>query len=238
MAEAHHILVVDDDARLRSLLQNFLSAQGYRVSVAANAAAARRLMTGLSFDALVLDVMMPGESGLSFMQNLRGASAPALGHVPVLMLSALSEAKDRIAGLSSGSDDYLAKPFEPAELLLRLKSLLRRIDSGVAEAQAYEFGPYTFQIALGELRRGQDVLRLTSGEKDILRRLAKAHGRALSRDDLSQGEDMAQGTRKIDVQINRLRQKIEVDPANPRYLQTVRGQGYALIAGQSKRHGG
>ncbi len=231
MVEAAHILVVDDDARLRSLLQNYLSTQGYRVSVAANAASARRLMQGLSFDALVLDVMMPGETGLSFVQDLRGAAAPASGHIPVLMLSALSDSKDRIAGLSSGSDDYLSKPFEPTELLLRLKNLLRRNEAAQSEAQVYEFGPFSFQIPLGELRKGQEVLRLTSGEKEILRLLAKAQGKPLSRDALSQGEDLAQGTRKIDVQINRLRQKIEMDPANPRYLQTVRGQGYALIAG-------
>jgi two-component system phosphate regulon response regulator OmpR len=231
MAERHHILVVDDDARLRTLLQNFLSAQGYRVSVAASAAAARRVMQGLSFDALVLDVMMPGESGLALVESLRGDSSLGAGRIPVLMLSALSEAKDRIAGLTSGSDDYLAKPFEPAELLLRLKNLLRRNDNAAADAQVFEFGPFSFQIMLGELRRGQDILRLTSGEKEILRLLVRAQGLPLSRDALAQGGGLAQGTRKIDVQINRLRQKIEKDPANPRYLQTVRGMGYVLIQG-------
>jgi two-component system, OmpR family, phosphate regulon response regulator OmpR len=232
MSEMHHVLVVDDDARLRSLLRNFLSAQGYRVSVAANAATARRLMQGLAFDAMIVDVMMPGETGLSFVQDLRSASRDPTDHVPVLMLSALSETKDRIAGLSSGSDDYLAKPFEPEELLLRLKNLLRRNGPTSGEVPAYEFGPFSFHLALGELRKGESVLRLTSGEKDILRLLVKAQGKAMSREELAQGEAAVEGTRRIDVQINRLRQKIEVDPANPRYLQTVRGQGYALIVGE------
>jgi len=187
MSEMHHVLVVDDDARLRSLLRNFLSAQGYRVSVAANAATARRLMQGLTFDAMIVDVMMPGETGLSFVQDLRSPSRDTTDHVPVLMLSALSETKDRIAGLSSGSDDYLAKPFEPEELLLRLKNLLRRNGPAVGEVPAYEFGPFSFHAALGELRKGESVLRLTSGEKDILRLLVKAQGKAMSREELAQG---------------------------------------------------
>jgi len=223
VVDAPHILVVDDDARLRKLLQNYLSSNGYRVTVAASAVAARQMMLALSFDACVLDVMMPGETGLSFVKSLRGIEAD----IPVLMISALSESADRISGLSSGSDDYLPKPFEPEELLLRLRNLLRRSSNGRPRANAVRFGAFAFDLQLGELRKGDAALRLTSAEKDILRILAKAQGQPVSRLDLTQDEaDSA--TRKVDVQINRLRQKIEADPTNPRYLQTVRGAGYVL----------
>jgi two-component system phosphate regulon response regulator OmpR len=226
VAEAPHILVVDDDARLRVLLQNYLGQQGYRVTVAASAGAARQMMAGLSFDALILDVMMPGETGLGFVQALRGGAR----QVPVLMLSALAETGDRIAGLSAGSDDYLAKPFEPQELLLRLQSLLRRAAQAEAVLDEFSFGPYTFRLSSGELTAQDVPVRLTSREKEILRLLAKAEGRSVSRAELA-GEESADATRKIDVQINRLRQKIEERPADPRYLQTIRGQGYALMTG-------
>ena len=228
MADNPHILVVDDDARLRGLLKNFLSGKGYRVTAAASAAAARKVMDGLSFDAMVLDVMMPGETGLAFVERLRSEA----GQIPVLMLSALAESGDRIAGLSSGSDDYLTKPFEPQELLLRLQSLLRRSRAALAEAQSVAFGPFTFEIQLGELRKSGDIVKLTTAEKDMLRVLAKASGKVVARDDLAGGESL-DATRKVDVQINRLRQKIEDDPSAPRYLQTVRGQGYALMTGRS-----
>jgi two-component system, OmpR family, phosphate regulon response regulator OmpR len=224
MAEAAHILVIDDDARLRTLLKNFLTGHGFRVTAAASAMAAREMMHGLAFDALVLDVMMPGESGLAFLKALRSTKAD----VPVLMLSARSDAQDRIAGLAQGSDDYLAKPFEPQELLLRLGSLLRRSAAPALAVEEIVFGPFTFNLALGELRRGDEVVRLTSGEKDMLRKLAKADGQAVSRDALSAGGGV-DATRKVDVQINRLRQKIELDPSAPRFLQTLRGQGYALV---------
>jgi len=224
MVEAPHILVIDDDARLRSLLNNYLSGQGFRVTVAASAAGARAMLEGLSFDALVLDVMMPGESGLSFLKSLRATKSA----VPVLMLSAKAEAQDRIAGLAQGSDDYLTKPFEPEELLLRLNSLIRRTVSNNAAREEIVFGPFSFNLSLGELRRGADTVRLTSGEKDMLRKLAKAGGQAVSRDALSSGGGI-EATRKVDVQINRLRQKIEEDPSSPRFLQTLRGQGYALV---------
>jgi two-component system, OmpR family, phosphate regulon response regulator OmpR len=220
---APHILVVDDDARLRKLLQNFLAGHGYRVSVAASALAARQMMQGLAFDACILDVMMPGESGLSFVQGLRNKQA----EIPVLMISALAESADRISGLSSGSDDYLPKPFEPEELLLRLRNLLRRANLSSVSVDAVRFGVFEFDLKLGELRSGNETLRLTSAEKDILRILAKAKGETVSRLGLTlDAADIA--TRKVDVQINRLRQKIEVDPANPRFLQTVRGAGYVL----------
>ena len=227
MAELPHILVVDDDARLRGLLKDFLSGKGYRVTAAPSAAAARKVMDGLSFDAIVLDVMMPGETGLAFVERLRRET----GQIPVLMLSALAESGDRIAGLSSGSDDYLAKPFEPQELLLRLQSLLRRSRAALAEAQNIAFGPFTFEVQLGELRKSGDVVRLTTAEKDMLRVLVNASGQAVARDDLAGGASL-DATRKVDVQINRLRQKIEDDPSAPRFLQTVRGQGYALMTGR------
>ena len=228
VVEQPHIMVIDDDALLRGLLQNFLSREGYRVTAAASATAARQLMDGLAFDALVVDVMMPGGTGLSFVKSLRDQA----GQVPVLMLSALAETSDRIAGLSSGSDDYLAKPFEPQELLLRLKSLLRRAGPRDAGPDGVAFGPFNFHIASGELRRLDEAVHLTTREREILRLLAKAGGAALSRVALA-GGDSVDATRKIDVQINRLRQKIEVDPTQPRYLQTLRGQGYALMMGQS-----
>ena len=227
MAEHPHILVVDDDARLRGLLKDFLSGKGYRVTAAPSAAAARKVMDGLSFDAIVLDVMMPGETGLAFVERLRSEA----GQIPVLMLSALAESGDRIAGLSSGSDDYLTKPFEPQELLLRLQSLLRRSRAAIAEAQNIAFGPFTFEVQLGELRKSGDIVKLTTAEKDMLRVLVKASGKAVARDDLAGGESL-DATRKVDVQINRLRQKIEDDPSAPRFLQTVRGQGYALMTGR------
>ena len=224
MAELGHILVVDDDARLRSLLKSYLSGHGFRVTVAASAAAARNVMAGMAFDALVLDVMMPGEMGLAFLKTLRDAQST----VPVLVLSARAEAQDRIAGLSQGSDDYLTKPFEPQELLLRLNSLIRRSMLAPPANDHVIFGAFNFNFALGELRRGEETVRLTSGEKDMLRKLAKADGQAVSRDDLSGGGGL-EATRKVDVQINRLRQKIESDPSDPRFLQTLRGQGYALV---------
>ena len=223
MDDAPHILVVDDDARLRKLLQDFLSGNGYRVSVAASAVAARQMMQALAFDACVLDVMMPGETGLSFVKTLREERAD----IPVLMISALSESADRITGLSSGSDDYLPKPFEPEELLLRLRNLLRRAVVAKPRVDVARFGLFVFDLQLGELRKADVPLRLTTAEKEILRILAKANGEVVSRLGLAlDGADVS--TRKVDVQINRLRQKIEDDPANPRYLQTVRSAGYVL----------
>ena len=228
MSERPHILVVDDDARLRGLLKDFLSSKGYRVTAAPSAKAASTMLDGLSFDAMVLDVMMPGETGLAFIRRLRSKQMP----IPVLMLSALAESGDRISGFESGSDDYLAKPFEPQELLLRLQSLLRRSTTLVAESKTVNFGPFGFEIQMGELLKSGKVVKLTTSERDILRLLVKASGKAVSRDDLAGGESL-DATRKVDVQINRLRQKIEDDPSVPRYLQTVRGQGYALLTGRT-----
>jgi two-component system, OmpR family, phosphate regulon response regulator OmpR len=219
-----HILIVDDDARIRELLRAYLADHGYLVSLAASASEASERLRGIQFDVIVLDVMMPGEDGISFANRLRADGALT----PILMLSALAEPRDRIAGLSSGVDDYLSKPFEPQELLLRLKSLLRRAGPKIETLREVSFGDCLFNVSLGELLRNGGVVRLTSREKDILRALTAKSGVALSRAQLAQTgvEDSA---RSVDVQINRLRQKIEADPANPKYLQTVRGAGYALF---------
>ena len=223
MDDGPHILVVDDDRRIRELLKSYLADNGFRVSVAESAAAARQRMQGLAFDLLVLDIMMPGESGIALTQALRGGAAD----VPILMLSARSDTGDRIAGLAAGSDDYLAKPFEPRELLLRIRNLLRRAGPAAEAESDVHFGGFTFNLPRGELRRDGETIRLTSREKEMLRLLARRHGAAVARGELAQkaGGD---GTRSVDVRINRLRRKIESDPANPVYLQTIRGSGYAL----------
>jgi two-component system phosphate regulon response regulator OmpR len=218
-----HILVVDDDRRIRGLLQSFLVENGFRISVAATAAEAREQMRIMAFDLVVLDIMMPGETGLSLTQSLRAAG----NSVPVLMLSALAEPSDRIAGLETGSDDYLTKPFEPRELLLRIRSLLRRQDQPQRQRAEVAFGPYVFHLQRGELRKGAEPVRLTSRERELLRTLAAGAGTPVARGELTP-EASEEGARSVDVQINRLRQKIEDDPSNPVYLQTVRGAGYVL----------
>ncbi len=223
MDDQPHILVVDDDRRIRQLLQSYLIEHGFRVTVAASAAEAREKMRGVVFDILILDIMMPGENGLSLTQALRTDG----NRVPVLMLSALADPSDRIAGLESGSDDYLAKPFEPRELLLRLKGLLRRQDVPGRTRGEVLFGPFVFHLQRGELRKGAEIVRLTSREKDFLRMLATRAGSPVGRGELAP-ESSEEGARSVDVQINRLRQKIEDDPSNPVYLQTVRGAGYVL----------
>lgn len=224
MSEQPHILIVDDDKRIRELLRSYLLENGYLISLAASAAEARERMRGLAFDVLILDVMMPGESGLSLVASLRNEKSAT----PVLMLSALADSSDRIAGLQSGSDDYLAKPFEPQELLLRLQSLLRRAAPQVEALRQVSFGDCQFSLLNGELLRDGISVKLTSREKDILRMLAQKAGQSFSRLQLAQSgsEDSA---RSVDVQINRLRQKIERDSSNPKFLQTVRGAGYTLF---------
>jgi len=223
MDQASHILVVDDDRRIRELLRSYLVDNGYRVSMAGTAAEARARMQGLAFDLIILDVMMPGESGVGLAQSLRQGRQT----VPILMLSALSETPDRIAGLAAGSDDYLSKPFEPRELLLRIQSLLRRAAPAAVEPREALFGDLVFNVQRGDLMRAGAPVRLTTRERDMLRLLVKRAGQPLSRQELAAPgqEDSARG---VDVQINRLRQKIEDDPANPVFLQTVRGAGYAL----------
>ncbi len=223
MDDLAHILVVDDDRRIRSLLQSFLVENGFRISVAASAAEAREQMRIMAFDLVVLDIMMPGETGLSLTQSLRGSGNP----VPVLMLSALAEPSDRIAGLETGSDDYLTKPFEPRELLLRIRGLLKRQEQPGRVRAEVAFGPYVFHLQRGELRKGADPVRLTSREREFLRTLAANAGNPVARVELAP-EASEEGARSVDVQINRLRQKIEEDPSNPVFLQTVRGAGYVL----------
>ena len=222
--EVHHILVVDDDRRIRELIKSYLMENGFMVSMASSSAEARERMRGLVFDLVVLDIMMPGETGIQFTTSLRKQGVD----VPILMLSALADTDDRIAGLVTGSDDYLVKPFEPRELLLRIKNLLRRATVAQPATTDIRFGDFQFNVPRGELRRSGELVRLTSGEKELLRQLANKSGAPLSRLELSQpgSEDSA---RSVDVQINRLRQKIESDPTNPIYLQTVRGAGYALF---------
>jgi two-component system, OmpR family, phosphate regulon response regulator OmpR len=220
-----HILVVDDDRRIRELLVSYLQSNGFRVTPAANAAVARRALEGLSFDVLVLDVMMPGESGLSFAAFLRESG----NTVPILMLSARTETSDRIEGLSRGSDDYLGKPFEPEELLLRLRNLLKRTQIKIEKPRAVRFGDCVFEIENGVLEKAGALVKLTGREKDILRLLAATPGNPVSRAAL-QPEGADELARAIDVQMTRLRQKIENDPAIPVHLQTVRGQGYCLFA--------
>lgn len=220
------MLVVDDDTRLRELLKSFLSRNGLRVSTAANAAAARQQLDALDFDLIVLDVMMPGQTGLDFAGELRKSSA-----VPILMLTAMADPKDRIAGLEKGVDDYLGKPFEPLELLLRIQSVLRRgrpvEAAGTPERVA--FGPMQFDLALGELTQKDKRVPLTDAEIALLRALCARLGEVLSRETLCKSVGGGVNERAIDVQVTRLRRKIEPDPGFPRYLRTVRGQGYRLV---------
>jgi len=221
---APHVLVVDDDQRIRDLLGRFLHENGFRVTTAENAACARSAMRGLAFDILVLDVMMPGESGFELAEWLRQER-----EVPILMLTARAEPEQRIKGLEIGVDDYLAKPFEPRELLLRVHNILRRHQRLQSATDAIRMGELTFHVGRGELERKGKTVKLTERERDLLRQFAQRPGTAISRQDLARGK-MEGGERAVDVQINRLRRKLEADPSNPVYLQTVRGKGYILHA--------
>jgi two-component system, OmpR family, phosphate regulon response regulator OmpR len=222
--DAAHLLVVDDDRRLRELLSRYLQRQGYRVTTAKDASDARIKLDGLTFDLLILDVMMPGESGFELAKSVRTTS-----QVPILMLTARAETEHRINGLEIGADDYMAKPFEARELSLRVASILKRAQpTPTPPAESVRFGPFVFHIARGELRRGDELIHLTDREKDILRLLAASPGETVPRLSLA-GSGAAAGERAVDVQVNRLRRKIESDPANPLYLQAVRGIGYRLL---------
>jgi two-component system phosphate regulon response regulator OmpR len=225
---APHVLVVDDDRRLRDLLARFLAEHGYRVTTAASAAEARAKSESLVFDALVLDVMMPGENGFDYARTVRAGSP-----VPILMLTARANPADRVTGLEIGADDYLPKPFEPRELILRLGNILRRTvapapASPAPASDGIRFGPFTFRLDRGELRREGEVVHITEREREILSILGHRASQNVPRDELAGGGSGA-NERTVDVQINRLRRKIEVDPANPVYLQTVRGIGYRLL---------
>ncbi|NQU59644.1 MAG: response regulator [Rhodospirillales bacterium] len=218
-----HILVVDDDARLRDLLSKFLGENGFLISVASDAADARTKMQTLTFDLIVLDLMMPGESGLDFAQDLRRRDP-----VPILMLTAMGETEDRINGLERGADDYLVKPFEPRELLLRLNNIIKRAPVAGQPAQDVVMGDVLFRPDRQELSRLGEPLRLTDVEASLLGALARRPGDILSREELIQLTGASGDGRAIDVQVTRLRRKIEQNPKLPRYLQTVRGKGYVL----------
>ena len=242
MSEAMaHLLVVDDDERIRGLLQKFLIRNGFLVTVARDAAQARRLLAGLDFDMLVLDVMMPGEDGIALTRAIR-ARPGVSGGVPILLLTAKGEAANRIEGLEAGADDYLVKPFEPKELLLRINAILRRMPSVKAQApgpKVLHLGEVRYDMERGELWHGSEPVRLTATEAQLMRVLAAQPGEPVSRERLvgdlgpaEEAEDRSGGEkaqeRAVDVQITRLRRKIEADPKQPRYLQTVRGAGYML----------
>jgi two-component system, OmpR family, phosphate regulon response regulator OmpR len=222
---AAHILVVDDDARLRDLLQRYLVNNGYLVTVAGDAEEARARLKALAFDLIVLDVMLPGQNGVDFTGELRRDS-----DLPILLLTARGEPEDRISGLEAGADDYLVKPFEPRELLLRVGTILRRAQANKAD-EIVRFGPFAFNRANGELRRDDDVVHLTTGEIALLQVLAARPGRAVSRAELGERGGVAGSDRAVDVQMARLRRKIEDDPRQPRWLLTARGSGYVLRPG-------
>ncbi len=221
--ELPHILVIDDDDRLRELLRQFLSENGFWVSTAADAADARERLKGLHFDLLILDRMMPGENGLEFASDLRKKSM-----VPILMLTAMSEPEDRIDGLEGGVDDYLTKPFEPRELLLRINNILRRVPAEPVAPLEIKLGEVVYDSTRGELCKNGAPIRLTDVEAALLKALAASPGAVLSREDLSEMTGASGGSRAIDVQVTRLRRKIEPNPKLPTYLQTVRGKGYVL----------
>jgi len=227
-----HLLIVDDDERIRGLLQKFLMRNGFMSSIARDAAHARRLLEGLAFDLIVLDVMMPGEDGLSLCRNIRETNA-----TPILLLTAKGDAEDRITGLEAGADDYLAKPFEPKELLLRINAILRRVPTPPEEAEVrtvLQLGPIRYDLERGELWQGSDPVRLTATEAALMKIFSAEPNRPISRGELvsllnrdKAGAEQVQ-ERAVDVQITRLRRKLEINPKQPRYLQTVRGAGYML----------
>ena len=224
-----HLLIVDDDERIRGLLQKFLMRNDFLVSAARDAEHARRVLSGLEFDMLILDVMMPGEDGITLTKSLRAEGVAT----PVLLLTAKGDTRDRIEGLEAGADDYLAKPFEPKELLLRINAILRRMPAAETDEapKVLTLGPIRYDIERGEMWRGSDLVRLTATEAQLMRLFSARPGEALSRAQLVEdlGRDRGQAQeRAVDVQITRLRRKIEEDPKQPRYLQTVRGAGYML----------
>ena len=225
-AEAPHILVVDDDERLRQLLHRYLVQSGYYATTAAEAVEAKAKLKSIAFDLVVLDIMMPGQDGLSLTEELRKES-----EVPILLLTARGASEDRIAGLEAGADDYLPKPFEPRELLLRIATILRRVQAARTD-DVIRFGPFTFNRRTAELRRDDgDAIHLTTGEISLLQALAAKPGRPMSRAELGDKGVVAGSDRAVDVQMARLRRKIEEDPRQPRYILTVRGSGYVLRLG-------
>ena len=218
-----HLLVVDDDARLRELLRRYLSESGFRITTAGDTAEARRQLASFAFDLVVLDVMLPGESGLDLTRDLHREN-----QLPVLLLTAMAEPEDRVNGLEQGADDYLSKPFEPRELVLRIRNLLQRRPADDAIRQEVRFGGCRFDLIRGELFRGSEPIHLTAAETALLAGLAQRPGEPVSREELSLSAQFSGNVRNVDVQMTRLRRKIERDPRFPRYLQTVRGTGYVL----------
>ena len=224
-----HLLIVDDDERIRDLLKKFLMRNGFLVTAARDAAHARRVLSGLDFDLIVLDVMMPGEDGITLTTSLRETMS-----TPILLLTAKGDTEHRIQGLEAGADDYLAKPFEPKELLLRINAILRRMPEAPTEVttpKILHLGPIRYDIEKGEMWQGDQPVRLTATESQLMRSFSSCPGEPVSRtrlvEDLGRDKGQAQ-ERAVDVQITRLRRKIETDPKQPRYLQTVRGAGYML----------
>jgi two-component system, OmpR family, phosphate regulon response regulator OmpR len=222
----HHVLVVDDDVRLRRLLQRYLTEHGYHVTAAADAAEAKAALKHFAFDLMVLDVMMPGQDGISLVSELRTAI-----DLPILLLTARGETEDRVNGLSAGADDYLAKPFDPRELLLRIATILRRVAPAPPADQPLRFGPFTLDAGGQELWRGDQRIHLTDAEWSLLLILASQPGLAISRRELGQRSRISGSDRAIDTQIARLRRKLEPDPRRPRHLLTKRGEGYVLRPG-------
>ena len=226
MSEGAHILVVDDDARLRDLLQRYLTKHGHFVSIAENASTAREKLAGIDFDLLVVDIMMPGEGGLSLTRSLQAHKTP------ILLLTARGESDDRIRGLEAGAEDYLTKPFEPRELLLRIANILKRSQRSASDNDCIIFGDYRFYPGQSMLLRRDEPVHLTTGELSLLETLAAHPGEALSRWDLSRLSRVSGTDRAVDVQMARLRRKLEDDPRQPRYLLTLRGEGYVLRTGR------
>jgi two-component system phosphate regulon response regulator OmpR len=230
MAEDAHILVVDDDARLRALLSRYLAGEGFRVTTAETASDARDKLRFMHPDIMVLDVMMPGESGLTLTESLRRERR---NHLPVLLLTARATPEDRIAGFEAGADDYLGKPFEPRELVLRIRAMLRRAPAASeAPPGPVQLGALSFDVERGELTGPDGVVRLTGGEAALLVALARKPNEVLSREEIAGALGMDDsGERAVDVQVTRLRRKVETDPREPRFLHTVRGRGYVLKPG-------
>lgn len=217
-----HILVVDDDDRIRELLRKYLTRHGFRISTAGNASEARKLMTGLTYDLLILDIMMPGEDGVELTKSLR-----LKDDVPIILLTAKGAPEDRIEGLRAGADDYLPKPFEPEELVLRIEAIFRRLGSTAPTTQV-KFGPWEYDLERLTLSKDGERMRLTTGEEALLTLLARCGGAPVSRYALSE-KIKAKSERAVDVQMTRLRRKIEENPAEPVYILTVRGHGYRLL---------
>ncbi len=224
-----HILVVDDDDRIRSLVSRYLNEHGFLSFTAGNAAEAKEILEIGMFDALVLDVMMPGQTGRELTAELRKQS-----DIPVLLLTAMGEVEDRVGGLQSGADDYLTKPFDPRELVLRLQAILRRRPQEKGASKTYRIGRWFYDPLVPELRDGNESARLTDVEANLLKALIRKPGTVLSRDDLAELCGVDAGERTIDVQVTRLRRKLEEDSKIPRYLQTVRGKGYLLRAEETE----